>query len=136
MARHDLLKGRKRLTSILNCFLLLICKYIFPASLVPFIPTYNGIFSSISLGISHATLANDPTAGDTSSSHYQEEEHFSVDETKHRLEILPESAGTVVKRVNETLNLTCQVVKESGPFLKFLLEWHLPQSFNNRYAWL
>lgn len=72
---------------------------------------------------------------DTASS-YLEEEHYSDEETKHRLEILPESplsGFALVKRVDDTLNLTCHVVKESGPFLKFQLEWHLPQHINNRY---
>lgn len=74
------------------------------------------------------------------SSSYLEEEHHSEDHelepVKHRLEILPEAPLTgfaLVKRVDETLNLTCQVVKESGPFVKFQLEWHLPQHSTNRY---
>ncbi|XP_045023362.1 uncharacterized protein LOC123467553 [Daphnia magna] len=73
------------------------------------------------------------------SSSYVEEEHHSEDHelehVKHRLEILPEAPLTgfaLVKRVDETLNLTCQVVKESGPFVKFQLEWHLPQHSANR----
>lgn len=59
-----------------------------------------------------------------------------LEPVKHRLEILPEAPLTgfaLVKRVDETLNLTCQVVKESGPFVKFQLEWHLPQHSTNRY---
>lgn len=68
------------------------------------------------------------------SSSYVEEEHYPDDEVKHKLEILPDSLGPMVKRVNETLNLTCHVIKESGPFLKFMLEWHLPQTINNRYG--
>lgn len=74
------------------------------------------------------------------SSSYVEEEHHSEDHelehVKHRLEILPEAPLTgfaLVKRVDETLNLTCQVVRESGPFVKFQLEWHLPQHSANRY---
>lgn len=73
------------------------------------------------------------------SSSYVEEEHHSEDHelehVKHRLEILPEAPLTgfaLVKRVDETLNLTCQVVRESGPFVKFQLEWHLPQHSANR----
>jgi len=73
------------------------------------------------------------------SSSYVEEEHNADDHelepVKHHLEILPEAPLTgfaLVKRVDETLNLTCQVVKESGPFVKFQLEWHLPQHSTNR----
>lgn len=76
---------------------------------------------------------------DSSSSYVEEEHQHSEDQdaepVKHRLEILPESPLTgfaLVKRVDETLNLTCQVVKEPGPFVKFQLEWHLPQHSTNR----
>jgi len=54
---------------------------------------------------------------------------------KHRLEIFsmsPINGVTLVKRVNETLNLTCEVIRlETGPFFKWQLEWHLPQNMNN-----
>jgi len=53
----------------------------------------------------------------------------------HRLEIWSGPPGgylALVKRINETLNLTCVVVKESGPFINFQLEWYLPQHINNR----
>ena len=53
----------------------------------------------------------------------------------HRLEIWSGPPGgylALVKRINETLNLTCVVVKESGPFVNFQLEWYLPQHINNR----
>ena len=74
------------------------------------------------------------TEAETSSSFMETDEDYSSD--KHRLEILPEaplSGFALVKRVDETLNLTCHVVKaESGPFVKFQLEWYLPQHINNR----
>ena len=69
------------------------------------------------------------------SSTYQEEEVYFDEDTKHRLEIFPESpvkGFAIVKRVDDTLNLTCHVVRDSGPFLKFQLEWYLPQHINNR----
>ena len=75
---------------------------------------------------------------EAASSYIEEEHHLDEQElepVKHRLEILPEAPLTgfaLVKRVDETLNLTCQVVKESGPFVKFQLEWHLPQRSTNR----
>ena len=44
----------------------------------------------------------------------------------------PINGVTLVKRVNETLNLTCEVIRlETGPFFKWQLEWHLPQNMNN-----
>ncbi len=38
------------------------------------------------------------------------------------------------KFYNVEAKYTCQVVKESGPFVKFQLEWHLPQHSTNRYV--
>ncbi len=38
------------------------------------------------------------------------------------------------KFYNVEAEYTCQVVKESGPFVKFQLEWHLPQHSTNRYV--
>lgn len=79
------------------------------------------------------------TESESSFSHTEEEHNLDdqheSESVKHHLEILPESPLSgiaLVKRVDETLNLTCLVVKESGPFVKFQLEWHLPQHSTNR----
>jgi hypothetical protein len=63
------------------------------------------------------------------------EDHSLEGDAKHRLDISPEPPinGAFIKRVEDSLDLTCRVVKlETGPFLKWQLEWHLPQNLNNK----
>ena len=129
-------EGKKRTVAISKCLFPLIllgtwCKYnlncLFGISKSKLCMYIFGFFSGSSVD---GTL----TEAETSSSFLETDDDYSSD--KHHLEILPEaplSGFALVKRVDDTLNLTCQVVKaESGPFVRFQLEWLLPQHINNR----
>ena len=67
-----------------------------------------------------------------------DDEDASENDLSSRLEILTDSlvatSYVITKRIDDMLNLTCHVVRDSGPTVKFQLEWLLPssQNLNNR----
>ena len=129
-------EGKKWPVAISKCLFLLILLGAWCKKIKDFYSSYlKMLFIYFWINCSGSVDGTLTVEAETSSSFLETDEDFSPD--KHHLEILPEaplSGFALVKRVDDILNLTCHVVKaESGPFVRFQLEWHLPQHINNRY---